>query len=109
CLACHLVLSPRHTDYLLDVPTQRTCDLDNTPGEKAEPTERATTPATADSTPSRDPKTGLPVRRRGHTLAAAKSKKPTRTTSGPTTSAKGFGEFRNAVRGQNPTGSPKDT
>ena len=81
----------------------------NTPAEKTDSVETATTPATADSTPSRDPKTGLPVRRRGHTLAAAKSKKPTRTTSGPTTSAKGFGEFRNAVRGQNPTGSPKDT
>lgn len=66
-------------------------------------------PAT-DSTPPRDPGTGLPVRRRGRTLAAVERKRPAPTpTSGPTTSAKGFGAFRDAVRGQNPTGSPKDT
>lgn len=79
------------------------------PVEETPPVETPETPPTPDGTPPRDPGTGLPVRRRGRTLAAAERKRPTQTTSGPTTSAKGFGAFRDAVRGQDPTGSPKDT
>lgn len=51
---------------------------------------------------------GLPMRRRGQTLAAAERRHPTAEDSGPPTSAKGFGAFRTAVRGQGPTDSPKD-
>lgn len=51
---------------------------------------------------------GLPMRRRGRTLAATQRPEPGPTTPGPTTSAQGFGAFRSAVRGQEPTGTPKD-
>ncbi|WP_083904502.1 sensor histidine kinase [Nocardiopsis kunsanensis] len=51
---------------------------------------------------------GLPMRRRGRTLAATQRPEPGPTTPGPTTSARGFGAFRSAVRGQEPTGPPKD-
>lgn len=80
------------------------------PTEESTPVERPKTSPIPDSTPPRDPGTGLPVRRRGRTLAAVERKRPApTTTSGPTTSAKGFGAFRDAVRGQDPTGSSKDT
>ena len=51
---------------------------------------------------------GLPMRRRGRTLAATQRPEPGPATSGPATSAQGFGAFRSAVRGQEPTGTPKD-
>ena len=60
---------------------------------------------------------GLPMRRRGRTLAATQRPEPGPATqrpesgpatSGPATSARGFGAFRSAVRGQEPTGRPKD-
>ncbi|GAB3698148.1 ATP-binding protein [Nocardiopsis oceani] len=51
---------------------------------------------------------GLPMRRRGQTLAAAERRHPTPEDAGPPTSAQGFGAFRTAVRGQGPTDSPKD-
>ncbi|WP_433700764.1 ATP-binding protein [Nocardiopsis sp. CA-288880] len=60
----------------------------------------AAAPAAADG--------GLPQRRRGQTLAAAESAGPRPRTTRPATAAQGFGAFRSAVRGQDPTGSPKD-
>ncbi|MFD3687833.1 ATP-binding protein [Nocardiopsis sp. NPDC058631] len=62
-----------------------------------------TAPTTADG-----PDTGLPQRRRGQTLAAAQSTGPAPRTTRSATAAQGFGAFRSAVRGQDPTGSPKD-
>lgn len=79
-----------------------------------------TTEAPAQSAPARTPPTaadtlsavaeaaptdtnGLPQRRRGQTLAAAKKATPSPRKSGPATPAKGFGDFRSAVRGQDPT------
>jgi signal transduction histidine kinase len=51
---------------------------------------------------------GLPQRRRGMTLAAADKARPAPADPGPATPTKGFGAFRQAVRGQDPTGSSKD-
>ncbi|WP_017613328.1 sensor histidine kinase [Nocardiopsis salina] len=65
-------------------------------------------PATEDrDTPPRH-SSGLPMRRRGQTLAATQRPEPGPATSGPATSSQGFGAFRSAVRGQGPTGTPKD-
>lgn len=66
-------------------------------------------PSTAEEagTPPRHP-SGLPMRRRGQTLAATQRPEPGPATSGPVTSSQGFGAFRSAVRGQEPTGTPKD-
>ncbi|GAA1458446.1 ATP-binding protein [Nocardiopsis exhalans] len=52
---------------------------------------------------------GLPMRRRGRTLAAAERTRPVPENTSPPTSAKGFGAFRSAVRGEGPTDSPKET
>ncbi|MCK9869566.1 ATP-binding protein, partial [Nocardiopsis dassonvillei] len=44
---------------------------------------------------------GLPRRRRGRTLAAAENTRPAPRRSNPAAVARGFGEFRSAVRGPN--------
>ncbi|NYH50481.1 signal transduction histidine kinase [Nocardiopsis arvandica] len=75
----------------------------------APPTDPATTPlpaaipSTAADAATTDTN-GLPQRRRGQTLAAAESARTAPARSGPATSAQGFGAFRSAVRGQDPTG-----
>lgn len=63
----------------------------------------------ADSAPAPRAESGLPLRRRGQTLAAAERTRPVPKDTSPPTSAKGFGAFRSAVRGQGPTDSPKET
>ncbi len=65
------------------------------------------TPADSASVP--EAHSGLPLRRRGQTLAAAERTRPVPKDTGPPTAAKGFGAFRSAVRGQGPTDSPKET
>ncbi|WP_026119529.1 ATP-binding protein [Nocardiopsis ganjiahuensis] len=62
----------------------------------------------ADSAPAPRAENGLPMRRRGQALAAAERTRPVPKDTGPPTSAKGFGAFRSAVRGQGPTDSPKE-
>ena len=52
---------------------------------------------------------GLPQRRRGRTLAAAERARPALAESAPRTPSKGFGAFREAVRGQGPTDPLKET
>lgn len=73
---------------------------------RPEPADRPR-PQSADDLPRHT--SGLPMRRRGRTLATTQRPDTERTTTpGPTTSAQGFGAFRSAVRGQEPTETPKD-
>ena len=66
-------------------------------------------PAPNDAAPLPRSENGLPMRRRGRTLAAAERTRPVPENTGPPTSAKGFGAFRSAVRGEGPTDTPKET
>ncbi|MBE1457781.1 signal transduction histidine kinase [Nocardiopsis terrae] len=75
----------------------------------SEPSPRKTAAAPADSAPAPRAENGLPQRRRGRTLAAAERRQPAPEKPSPPASAKDFGAFRSAVRGQGPTDSPKDT
>ncbi|MFD6949535.1 MULTISPECIES: ATP-binding protein [unclassified Nocardiopsis] len=77
-------------------PAPAAPEADTTPLTAADPTTAAE--AAAPDT------NGLPQRRRGQTLAAAERARTAPARSGPATSAKGFGAFRSAVRGQDPTG-----
>lgn len=61
-----------------------------------------------DTAPPPRSENGLPMRRRGRTLAAAERTRPVPENTSPPTSAKGFGAFRSAVRGEGPTDSPKE-
>ncbi|RKS08002.1 histidine kinase/DNA gyrase B/HSP90-like ATPase [Nocardiopsis sp. Huas11] len=83
------------------VPSGTSAAADPTPPPAATPTATA-----ADQAEKAE--NGLPQRRRGMTLAAAEKARPAPADSGPATPTKGFGAFRSAVRGQDPTGSSKD-
>jgi signal transduction histidine kinase len=64
---------------------------------RATPTPVPAAPAEAETTA--EDVGGLPRRRRGRTLAAAENPRPAPRRSNPAAVAKGFGEFRSAVRG----------
>ncbi|MFF8767780.1 ATP-binding protein [Nocardiopsis dassonvillei] len=63
------------------------------------PTPAAVPPAAAES--AAEDVDGLPRRRRGRTLAAVENTRPAPRRSNPAAVARGFGEFRSAVRGPN--------
>ncbi|MBQ1083242.1 MULTISPECIES: ATP-binding protein [unclassified Nocardiopsis] len=74
-----------------------------------EPSSRETAAPPADTAPAPRADSGLPLRRRGQSLAAAERNRPAPKEAGPRTPSTGFGAFRSAVRGQETTDSPKET